>query len=84
MPFDFGKVPQLRDAEHGSESADHTDLQSRWQRNEIELRQLENTRGFDRELSCARIDELLAEQDRIEHELGSAATAEMRRWSGLS
>jgi hypothetical protein len=27
---------------------------------------------------------LLAEQDRIEHELGSAATAEMRRWSGLS
>ena len=47
-----------------SEPVNRADLESRWQRNEIELRQLENTHGFDRELNCARIEELLAEQDR--------------------
>ena len=64
--------------------SDSDELQSRWQANEIELRRLANTHGFDRELNSARIDELLGEQDRIEHELGSTSTAEMRRWSGLS
>jgi hypothetical protein len=58
--------------------------EDRWKRNELELRRLENAHGSDRESNCPRIEELLAEQERIEHEPGDAATAEMRRCSGLS
>jgi len=66
-----------------SEPADHTSLESRWQRNEVELRRLTNTRGLERELNAARIDELLGEQDSIEHEMGSTVPTNTRRWSGL-
>jgi hypothetical protein len=59
------------------------ELQSRWERNEIELRRLANTPGVDRELNAARIDELLAEQNQIEDELGSILPDNSRRWPSL-
>jgi len=66
-----------------SEPTDRTNLESRWQRNETELRRLTNAPGLDRELNAARIDELLGEQDRIEFELGSTSPAGSRQWSGM-
>jgi hypothetical protein len=66
-----------------SNPADCTDLESRWQRNEIELRRLTKAPGIDRELNAARIDELLGEQDRIAWELGSVLPSGPRRWSGM-
>ena len=67
----------------GNPMSDSDELQSRWERNEIELRRLANSPGLDRELNSARIDELLGEQDRIEFELGSTSQDGPRRWSGL-
>jgi hypothetical protein len=66
-----------------SEPADRSSLETRWQRNEIELRRLANAPGLERELNAARIDELLGEQDSIEYALGSASPSGPRRWSGL-
>jgi len=63
--------------------SDRADLESRWQQNEIELRRLTNAPGLDRGLNANRIDELLGEQDGIEHELGSTLPTSSRRWSGL-
>lgn len=64
---------------------DLADLEFRWQRNESELKRLNSLSGLARESFGARIDELEAEQDSIEFELGGddSTPADSRRWSGM-
>lgn len=59
-------------------------LEPRWRANESELNRLNSMSGLARESFGARIDELEAEQDSIEFELGqdTSTPAGSRRWSG--
>jgi hypothetical protein len=66
-----------------SEPTNSDELEARWRKNESELCRLTNAPGLDRELNAARLDELLADQDSIEFELGSTSPDGSRRWSGL-
>jgi hypothetical protein len=68
-----------------TDSFDRDALEARWQANERELNRLNSLSGLNRETFGARIDELEAEQDAIEFELGKETFARpgSRRWSGM-
>jgi hypothetical protein len=65
---------------------DRDDLETRWQANERQLNRITAAPALDREMCAADVEQIEAQQDRIEFLLGFEKPTHLssRRWSGLT